>query len=311
MVMKNKNTIRYIGALIGALALMSGCSIHEDLDECYTLRLKVENVSGDDITALGTVSDATLYIFDGNLNFLETRELEKDFVTSREVITLNYPENTKLHIVAWGNLGGGKETVSKATKADELKVMLKTQESIASSPDSLFFGSKEVTTRGTGVAGGNQEIVIVPKIGTVTMETKGLSYALGARGLKASGDCDFYMNRTLSGFDYTGKQIGDSVYYNPEGMWNPLTASEWVTTHAQTLCEGQNMSGSLYVGGQFIQEVTEGQYMDDTVGPIEISAEHNTHVVFQWGENGAFLGARIIVTPWGYVEDNSELKPVN
>ncbi|WP_298547621.1 FimB/Mfa2 family fimbrial subunit [uncultured Parabacteroides sp.] len=306
-----KNIMQYMSGLAFALLAMASCSIHEDLDACYTLRLKVENVKGDDITALSAVTDASLYIFDENLNFLETRSLEKDFIANREVIMLDYPEDTKLHIVAWGNLGGGKENISKATKAEELKVMLKTQEEVAQSPDSLFFGSKEVVTRGTGVAGGNQEIVIVPKIGTVTMETQGLPYALGARGLKATGDCDFYMNRTLSAFDYTGRQTGDSVYYNPEGMWDRSTASEWVTTEAQTLCEGQNMSGTIYVGGKLIQEVTEGQYMDGTSGPIEIYAERNTHVIFQWGEDGAFLGAKIIVTPWGYVEDNSELKPVN
>ena len=56
--------------LLGVLA--TSC-IKDDLDECYKLRLKAENIKGEDVTGLGYVSAASLYIFDENLNYLETR----------------------------------------------------------------------------------------------------------------------------------------------------------------------------------------------------------------------------------------------
>lgn len=45
-------------------------------------------------------------------------------------------------------------------------------------------------------------------------------------------------------------------------------------------------------------EVKEGTFDDGTTGPIEIHPFQRTLVLFAWGEDGAFLGARIKVTPW-------------
>ena len=53
-------------------------------------------------------------------------------------------------------------------------------------------------------------------------------------------------------------------------------------------------------------EVKEGTFDDGTTGPIEIHPFQRTLVLFAWGEDGAFLGARIKVTPWGVVDDNIE-----
>lgn len=80
--------------------LVTSC-INEDLDECYKLRLKVVNQKGEDITPSGYVEKTALYIFDENLEYLETRQLDKTFITSRDEIVLNnYPASRKLNIVA-------------------------------------------------------------------------------------------------------------------------------------------------------------------------------------------------------------------
>ena len=50
----------------------------------------------------------------------------------------------------------------------------------------------------------------------------------------------------------------------------------------------------------------EGTFDDGTTGPIEIHPFQRTLVLFAWGEDGAFLGARIKVTPWGVVDDDIE-----
>lgn len=77
------------------------------------------------------------------------------------------------------------------------------------------------------------------------MRTLNLQYALTARGLRATDECDFYMDRTLNTIDYKGELTGDSVYYNPEADWKD---SEWETTGPQALYLGQNMTGSIQVG---------------------------------------------------------------
>lgn len=108
--------------LLLAVALLgistTGC-IKEDLDECYTLKLKVENIKGDDITESGWMESTNLYIFDENLNYLETRSLDKNFIRSRNEIVLDgYTADRSLRIVAWGNVNalGENQTVSEAQR---------------------------------------------------------------------------------------------------------------------------------------------------------------------------------------------------
>ncbi len=159
-------------ALVAVTVFTTGC-IKEDLDECYKLTLKVVNHKGDDITALSVVSEAKLFIYDNNSKLLDTRDLNDAFIRGKETIELNYPESSKLHLIAWGNLKGHQD-VNEATKVEDFAVSLKSEGEIAQSPDSIFFGDIDVTVRGNGVAGGNQEIVLEPKTGTVEMRTLNL-----------------------------------------------------------------------------------------------------------------------------------------
>ena len=104
-------------ALVAVTVFATGC-IKEDLDECYKLTLKVVNHKGDDITALSVVSEAKLFIYDNNSKLLDTRDLNDAFISGKETIELNYPESSKLHLIAWGNLKGHQD-VNEATKAED------------------------------------------------------------------------------------------------------------------------------------------------------------------------------------------------
>lgn len=293
-------TKKALSLALAALAMLTTSCIKDDLEECYKLTLKVVNDKGDDITALNYVSEAKLYVFDANSKLLDTRDLDAAFILGRETIELNYPESTKLHLIAWGNLKG-KQVVSNPTKADELTVLLKSDDNaLAQSPDSLFFGDIDVTVRGNGVAGSNQEIVLEPKTGTIEMKTRNLQYALKQQGLRASDECEFFLDRTLNTMNYKGELTGDSVYYNPDADWQ---GTEWVTTAPQALYLGQNMTGTLQAGGQSYY-VKSGTYANDIEGPITVFPFQNTLVLFEWDENGGFLGAKIKVTPWGVVDDD-------
>jgi hypothetical protein len=86
-------------ALVAVTVFATGC-IKEDLDECYKLTLKVVNHKGDDITALSVVSEAKLFIYDNNSKLLDTRDLNDAFIRGKETIELNYPESSKLHLIA-------------------------------------------------------------------------------------------------------------------------------------------------------------------------------------------------------------------
>ena len=309
-----KQSLILVAGLLAAL--LTSC-IKDDLAECYKLTLKVERVIEDgpiDITALGEVSDATLYIFDANKNFLESRKVDKEFITSRKEITLdNYPDNTKLYIVAWGNLEGGNQNVTQPKNMDDLKVQLKSANGYAQSPDSLYYGSKEVTTLGSGVTGGNGEVIIRQKTGTYTIKTLGLSNGLKAYGLKSASDFDFYINQTLDTYDNSGKLAGDSVAYNPEGQYD--TAQEWLTTGViddneyggkQNSFAGENLGIRITsADGKIDKTIYEAEDDKGVIKPFEIPEAGRLNVLFVFGEDGT-ISDRMQITRWGVVDDDIE-----
>lgn len=293
--------------LLPAIALMiltTGC-IKEDLDACSRLTLKVVNQGNEDITPGNSVQDATLYVFDENKTLLETRQLDAEFVKNRKEIVLKYPEGSKLTLVAYGNLGGGNQTVKTGTKADDLLVSLKTNDSgQASSPDSLFYGNKTVETIGySGYVGGNQEIVIGPCTGTVTMETVNLSKA--KNGSLKAGENDVYMfqvDRTKQSLDYNGEHAGDEVYYNPDGKFD--TKQEWVTRNRTNMYAEEKLQGAIYKNGELLRRVEYAENQDGEEVPITVIPQNNTVIQLKWADDGTFIGAKIKITPWGVVDDN-------
>ena len=130
--------------VVALFAIIATSCIKEDLDQCYTLKLKVENIKGDDITEYGWMESTDLYIFDENLNYLEKRRLDKNFIRSRNEIVLDgYTADRSLRIVAWGNVNalGEKQSVSEAQTIEDLKVMLKSQDGLAVTPDKNMFAN--------------------------------------------------------------------------------------------------------------------------------------------------------------------------
>ena len=86
--------------VVALFAIIATSCIKEDLDQCYTLKLKVENIKGDDITEYGWMESTDLYIFDENLNYLEKRSLDKNFIRSRNEIVLDgYTADRSLRIL--------------------------------------------------------------------------------------------------------------------------------------------------------------------------------------------------------------------
>ena len=117
------------------------------------------------------------------------------------------------------------------------------------------------------------------------------------------------MNKTLSGYNYRGEQIGDSVYYKPESNWDE-TATEWITPEPSNVCDGQRLSCS-FIGADGIKQTVDQFEYKGVVGPIDVKVYENIQIQFEWNDEGAFVGAKVTVTPWGVVEDNPDLKPKN
>lgn len=290
--------------------MLTGC-IKDDLDECSKLTLKVENALGDDITALGLVESASLYIFDANQNFLETRKVDKSFITSKNPITLDgYPDNTKLQIIAWANMKTDNQTLVDAKRLEELTLKLKSENGYAQNPDSLYYGNKEVTTLGSGIVGGDSEIAVRIKTGTVTIRTNGLQSSLKSFGLKSASSIDMYLDRALNAYDYKGVQTGDSVTYNPNGTLDDN--QEWLSTGEiddsrlggkQNIFAGQNMVLVVNKDGQLLKEITE--FENQSTGemkPLTMGEGDRIDIIVTFSDGN--ISAQMRVSPWGVVDED-------
>lgn len=291
-----------------AMALaFTGC-IKEEMGDCkyYALRLKVENTKGGDITESGIVSEATLFIFDENNKFLDKVLLDDKAIKSRKSIELDYPSSAKLNVVAWAGLAGERQNVTDAKLISDLEVNLKKDGTIASSPDSLYYGIKtNVITRSSEGQTINQEIVIRKKIGSVQVRTVGIEYARvpaskAGNGTVSPDDFSYIVDRTPSGFDYQGNMIGDSVSYSPAPFINE---TGYLETDKANVIPADNISASLMSKGTQIYNVSK----NDKGESFNVGVDENLLIVVQLGEDGNVLSVKSSVRAWGDTDQEEEL----
>ncbi|MEG1544264.1 MAG: FimB/Mfa2 family fimbrial subunit [Tannerellaceae bacterium] len=293
------STSKYLLLAVTASAILTTSCMHEELSACYRFTLKAENFAGDDITESGDVAEASLYIFDEKYNHLETRPLDLAFLKSRQEIVLSYPEDTKLHIVAWGNAQQGNQIVNEADLIQDLRVKLKSNNGLADAPDELYYGNRLVQTKAGGGITKNDEIVIRPKISSVMVRTEGLKYV--ASKLRATPSADAFhstVGTTPDAFGYDGTQVGDDVIYSPTFT---LESNE-LKTPKHNMAAGQNLKVALDYNGKMLATTT----VDENGDPLVAPEGQSLLVVFRFSSDGAFIGVRAMVRPWGYIEDNIE-----
>ena len=237
VIMKHISLLKQSLLLVAAAftAMLTGC-INEDLGECDNLTIQVQNAAGEDITNLGMVEGATLYFFDSSNNLVEKRIVDKNFILNHTTVDLsNYKDYTKLHIVGWANMKGDNQTITDPKSLTDLSLSLKSANGYALSPDSLYYGNKDVISRGSGVVVSNTKtdryIPVKIKTGSLSIKTSGLQNAVRFYGLKSATDFNYYMTRTLNTYDYAGTQTGENVSYNPAGEYD--ASYEWETQGVQ------------------------------------------------------------------------------
>lgn len=298
---QNHHTNRWLVAAVCAATLITTGCIQEDLTACYKLTLKAENAKGDDVTGTA-LADASLYVFDEDYEYLKTVRMTEDQIRNRKDIILNYPEDRNLHVIAWGNVSGENQTVTESELIEELKVMLKSRDGLAQKPDDLFYGNRLVQTKAGGGFNRDDTIVVRPKLSQVNILTQGIRYALKKNvpaAVAGQIDCNYFVNRTLSAFDYQGNQIGDSVYYRPDAGWDDNT--EYFAPNYR-MCAGENINVELTAEDKSLAVATH----DDNGDPLVAPEAGILYVVLRFGEDGALLSVRQTVRPWGTVDDHIE-----
>lgn len=302
-----------------AFALLATSCIKDDMPLCsYTLKLKVENAKGDDITAATDVA-ATLYIFNTDNEYLGKKEMTNAQVNAYQNIVLSeYPNVQNLRIIAWCGTEGQKETVASLSEKDlieKLQVLLKSSNNIATAPDNLYFGSDDVVNNEAlelSKQAGDQVIVAKPKIGHIHITTIGLlssKYFKSATKANSDTNLEYYVRRTQSGFDYTGSMIGDQVSYNPpasftntttDGTTNILKAgTDEFVAETSNLLPSNSIAVDLYNNSNQLFSVNK----DDNGTAFTTHEDSTLYVIIRFVEGQGVLSVKAQVRPWGEVVD--------
>lgn len=300
----------FLMALCIGWGLLATSCINEDLDACqrYSLTLRVLNLDGDDITVGSSedVEHASVFVFDENGKYLEKIKMTSAQITSETPIQVNYPATAKLQIVAWGNVDNDRQELQVGSTIEDLKVQIAKSGNYAQSPDSLFYGKKDISLdQGTLIK--NEELPIQLAVGRLQMRTLNLQAGIAKiaqqSGLRADDvNCQFYFDRTLDQLNASCEVEGENATYNPDAEW---VGGEWEMTDYALIFPGELQLGVFEASGSIsIEKDEDTDYVDKT--KLRAAAGHDTIVVFVWGDDGEYLGARVKVRPWGYVEDDIE-----
>lgn len=308
----NFTKLRLAGVLSALMLLVASTTscIRESLDACpplatHKLVLKVVNAEGDEITGASDerFNDVSLYVFDDQKNFIDMIKIPSsqivDSYQSAEQefrLLLDYPDQPgDLYLVAWGGLNSDSTLIpqmTNASQAEDLKVMVKSSDNVASAPNQMFFGNL-MAKRAENLQAQDQEIVIAPKIGRMRIEAYGLEYV----GLKSSDMPEDLFNYTIletqEGFDHTGALIGDYVHYLPpaefatvEGESDVYLAPAYNTIprkDGDMTVELRIKGGASKLGLRADVEDFVYQTQTDSNGnPIVVNEDQQTLVVFRF-----------------------------
>ncbi len=300
-----------------ALALTTTGCIRESLDACpaHQLTVKVINEKGGEITETAgeRIEEVTVFLFDESLVHLNTYHMSAADVEGHRKIDLAYPEGTKLRAIAWGNAYAGNQTINdNVDLAEQLKVMLKKEQEKATIPDELYYGKENIVTKALEVQSVDT-VTIQVIVGELRAFTDGMPAKYQAAlktGLKADGldPLKVYVNRTLSTWNYDGKLEGDSVYYMPEPLLgvdqDPNISPEEMSTDYQYYAP---QPGGMNLVLELPDAPAKQEWVDMVDGdPIRVEVGRKTEVMFEWDGEGNYLGVRVTVRDWGFVDDPIE-----
>lgn len=290
--MKRMNKWKLLSRIIclsAFVVLTKGC-IYDNLDGCEVdYSLIVRAFENDSITSSQAVQDVRLFVFDSARCFIQS-------INTRigERVKLNALPNQELHIVAWGNLSGGKENCTEP-KPGELEdncfvyLLSETRAtSHAISPDDLFRG--KIVTR---ILRGNNEIIlpIYRETGTMTITVRNLKSSIG------DNDDNYWVmiRDTYSTINFDGSMSGERVTYRPSGSFIMNSGKEEYVVAPFILLPEEGILIDIYHDTDLIATVSN----DNDNQPIKVEEGLLTNVLI---DLSASVSVSVSLSEWGKVE---------
>lgn len=262
-----------------------GCT-KEDLSMCrtaYQLSVKAYDADGKELSTQ-EVKDITLYIFDNNKSFIETRQTQLN-----TNVSLDYTGHETLTVVAWGNTTQGSHTMptlKTGDKLDEAFVSLtrtRTMLPSANTPGDLFHGSIEI------VLADQKSEQLLP-VGRTTS-----SITITARSLKefakaSDEDFQYVIRKSSDKLDFYGKPNGEDVSHSPEGSFNDK--GEFITPVFNIFPTDEDIKIDIFHRGVLLTTIIA----DNQGNPLRAVKGRLLNVLIDFGGS---ISVSVSVTPWG------------
>lgn len=287
--MKRKMKI-YSPLLMIFMLALAGC-VKEDMSDCvtdYSFTVRAYAQSGAELSQ-NEVSDVSLFVFNSSLRFVERIDTQ---LGQRVTISATGGD---LHIVGWGNLGGGLQNYTHPTVGmheDDCFVGLSayTRASDVNSPGDLFRGGVTLTQADQS---GNKVLPMYREVG---------SMAITIRDLKAFGgyaDNDYWVSvgTTCASIDFNGNLAGSNdAFYKPLGAFAASgTAPQYNVAAFNMLPESTNLHIDIYHGTQLLLSVSQ----DSGGNAITVQKGQLTNVLIDLKTS---LAVSLSITDWGQLE---------
>lgn len=284
--------------LVIFLCSLNYSCIRDNLDDCgksSSVILKVVDViTGEDITTLGEMDIAELYLFDENQQYIRKITVNAEDILEKRPIQIFKLNPEKVRISVWGNRRDNQsltELESPNSTLQNSKIELLTDKGYAIPPDDLFFGFHELKED--------------DEVKEIAVSRKNALMHITVRGLQQGNDDDYYfiIKMNNNGYDFRGipgppsAQMMQSGIYNANGDF--ITPEAFKLIHAQQTVT-DHMTVSIYKRAQSSSEADElisTAYMDINGNPISPPAGYTTNILFDIEDpDGPTI--QVELTPW-------------
>jgi hypothetical protein len=255
----------------------------------YSLVLKALS-DGKDVTTKGDVENVTLFVFDENYDFVETKTIDKATVLNRRTIQIAAGATKKITVVAWAGLDNSKEEVSSLNQNDiltDLRVQLKQNSGqVTTSPGDLFYGQISINRTSVTRSEDAQVLSIERKVAEFSLSTTGIATKFGT----TEGDFYYKIKTSTSMINHNGEITGESVEYilpatvNAEGN---LTADNIVVLPSIDVTVELYRDDILVLSSKNLRNAQE----------LSINASQQLNIVFDICKANLSL----VVAAWGQV----------
>lgn len=285
MEIKIKRTGRDILLSLVLLAVLMTACVKEDLSNCtmsYTFTVRAYDNSGQQLSGR-EVSDVSLYVFNGRRLFVRSIQARVG-----ESVRVEVPDDDDIHIVGWGNLGGGSENCIPPNPGDHMdlcrvNLIPQTRATVfALPPDDLFRGAVTVSKADRQ---GEKILPLYREVGSMAVTVRNLP--------DADGDYRVVVHETPSSIDFYGRLSGEKVGYRPGGALSTTGGVRQYHVAPFNLFPGE--------GGMRIEVYRDERLLANVSGdsgglPIVVQKDRLTNVLIELRE---LVSVTVSITPWG------------